>query len=166
MRDVTFLHVAPEYCYKEKFKNRFMNYLTADINDSSVMLKMDITKIEYPNDSFDIIFCNHVLEHIPEDGKAMAELYRVLKKDGLAILLVPLSSNFNTYEDWSITTPEGRLEAFWQDDHVRLYGQDYFEKLRAVGFIVSTICDNEYLSQKEIKKYIGSYYDVIIQCTK
>ena len=130
------LHIAPEPCFESKLKNLLGNdYLTADLFNPSAMVKMDITDIQYPNQSFDVIYCSHVLEHIPDDKQAMRELFRVLKNDGWAILLVPVTSD-KTFEDSSIVDPEDRLKVFGQKDHVRRYGPDYVERLRDVGFIV------------------------------
>ena len=154
-KDAHFLHIAPDSCFVKIFKNIFKNYLTADLYRHNVMVRMDITNIEYPDESFDIIFCLHVLEHIPDDNKAMVELYRILKKGGVAIIMIPQTSNYETYEDWSITTPEGRLKAFGQHDHVRRYGLDFKEKLQVAGFNVSVIQQNNYLLPKEINKYLG-----------
>ena len=106
------LHFAPELCLQSMFKKRLGdNYLTADLFDPHAMIKMDITNIEYPDQSFDVIYCSHVLEHVLDDRKAMREFFRVLKKDGWAILLVPDGSK-TTFEDPSIIEPEERLKAF------------------------------------------------------
>jgi ubiquinone/menaquinone biosynthesis C-methylase UbiE len=96
-----------------------------------------LTAIQYPDNSFDAIYCSHVLEHIPDDRAAMRELFRVLKPGGWAILQVPLdSTRETTYEDPSITSFEARERAYWQADHVRLYGRDYTAKLESTGFRV------------------------------
>lgn len=135
----TVLHVAPEPCLEAKLKKHLKGgYLTADLYNPSAMVKMDITEIEYPNESFDVIYCSHVLEHVPDDKKALRELFRVLKTSGWAILLVPITVDV-TYEDPTIVTPEGRLEAFGQDDHVRRYGRDYADRLRDAGFTVEVV---------------------------
>jgi hypothetical protein len=167
MRDSHFLHIAPEPCYRERFEKIFPNYVTADLYDPSVMVKMDITKIEYPDDSFDIIFCSHVLQNIPEDIKAMSELRRVLKKDGMAILLDRVSSNIKTLENHTITAPEDRLRTFGYPDKVRLYGQDYPERLRLAGFTVSVINESDYMSKREQRKFSRiDINDIIFHCTK
>jgi SAM-dependent methyltransferase len=130
------LHIAPEFCFEPVFKKmKNIDYLTADLYNSQAMVKMDITHIEYPDESFDIILCNHVLEHVLDDKKAMGEFYRVLKRDGWAILLVPIIGE-NTIEDPSIISPEERLKVFGQEDHVRQYGIDYIDRLRDAGFTV------------------------------
>lgn len=116
------------------------------------MVKMDITDIRYPDESFDIIICSHVLEHVPDDVKAMSEFHRVLKKNGWAILLVPIAAMDKTYEDFSIVTEAGRLKAFGQSDHVRKYGKDYIDRLRSAGFNVTVIKKEELASEEEIKR--------------
>lgn len=135
---VKLLHVAPEPGLSARFKNSSnIDYLTADISSSEVMVKMDITDINYPDGSFDIIICNHVLEHIIDDSKAMQELCRVLKPGGWGILQVPISLSLEqTFEDFSVTEPAAREEVFGQSDHVRIYAMDYVERLNRSGFTV------------------------------
>jgi len=114
-----------------------------------------------------MIFCNHVLEHIPDDTKAMQELYRVLKKDGLAILQIPQDySRKTTYEDFSITSPEERAKHFGQYDHVRVYGSDYFDRLRSVGFNVHKVNYSQQLSEKEIDQYRLMKDEILPVCLK
>jgi len=132
------LHIAPEalitdiLCLREN-----VSYLTADISSKSVMIRMDVLDIQFPDNSFDAIICNHVLEHIIDDGKALSELYRILKPEGWAILQVPISLTLEkTLEDFAITSFSGREEAFGQGDHVRIYGRDYERRLSRAGFIV------------------------------
>ena len=133
------LHVAPEECFAQRFKNVLGDgYTTADLMNPKAMVKMDITDIQYPDDSFDVVYCSHVLEHVPDDRKAMCEFNRVLKTDGWAILLVPIQAD-ETFEDPSITSPEERRQAFGQADHVRIYGPDYVDRLRGAGFNVEVI---------------------------
>ena len=113
------------------------------------MVKMDITDIQYPDESFDVIYCSHVLEHVVDDRKAMSEFRRVLKSDGWAILLVPITVE-TTYEDPSIVDPAERLKHFGQDDHVRRYGKDYVERLRAAGFKVSVSNASDLCQEPEV----------------
>jgi len=133
------LHVAPESELSRIIKMYpNINYLTADISANDVMVKMDITQIQYPADTFDVIICNHVLEHIVDDRKAMSELYRVMKPGGWGILQVPISLSLDkTYEDVSITNPSKREQIFGQSDHVRIYAIDYLDRLKEVGFEIS-----------------------------
>lgn len=132
------LHVAPEGGLSRIIKTRSnIDYVTADISANNVMVRMDITKIQYSAETFDVIICNHVLEHIIDDGKAMSELYRVLKPGGWGILQVPISLSLDkTYEDFSVTDPSERETVFGQFDHVRIYAMDYVDRLKKSGFEV------------------------------
>ncbi len=135
---IKLLHVAPEPGLSKYFKmSADIDYLTADISSSEVMVRMDITDIDYPDGSFDVIICNHVLEHIIDDHKAMRELCRILKPGGWGILQVPVSLLLEqTFEDFSVTEPAAREEVFGQSDHVRIYAMDYVERLTRCGFTV------------------------------
>ena len=132
------LHMAPEpVLSKELRKNKKLDYLTADINPEHVMEQMDLTHIQKPDNTFDTVIANHVLEHIPDDRKAMTEILRVLKPGGMALLQVPLSKIMeSTFEDFTVVEPAKREAVFGQSDHVRIYGQDYPERLRKAGFKV------------------------------
>jgi predicted SAM-dependent methyltransferase len=146
------LHIAPENCLKELFEKQFCeNYITADLYATNVKVKMDIMDIQYEDETFDIIYCSHVLEHVSDDRKAMKEFFRVLKKDGWAILNVPIIRD-KTYEDPSIVDPEEREKIFGQSDHVRAYGFDYVDRLRDSGFSVKVICAKDFLEEAEIEK--------------
>ncbi len=140
--NVRLLHVAPERNLNKEFvKHRNIDYLTADLNPNAgaakVMVKMDVTDIQYPDHSFDAIVCCHVLEHVPDDRKAISEFYRTLKPGGWAVLQVPVSLALETtVEDPTIKTREGREETFGQADHVRLYAKDYKDRLEKAGFWV------------------------------
>ncbi len=145
------LHIAPEAIFQLRFHEQINDkYLTADLYRDDVMVKMDITNIQYPDNTFDIIYCSHVLEHVPDDIKAMRELYRVLSSNGWAIINVPQSHGL-TQEDLSITDPELRTKLYGQDDHVRLYGSDYIDRLRSVGFQIKCIKPIDILSLPEIE---------------
>lgn len=140
------LHIAPEPCFFRQFRKvSAIDYLTADLVNPA-MVQMDITNIQFPNNSFDVIYCSHVLEHIPDDRKAMQELARVLKPSGWAILQVPMGSQ-PTQEDLSITDPQERTRRYGQSDHVRMYGPDYKDRLEQAGFRVSVI---PYLEQFDV----------------
>lgn len=143
------LHVAPEVCLEKRFKQHLgTGYLTADLVNPRAMVKMDVTNIGYPDQTFDIVYCSHVLEHVQQDRKALSEFYRVLKNSGWAIILVPITSQ-KTFEDASITSEIDRAKVFGQADHVRCYGLDYIDRLRDAGFFVEVfkirdiVCDNE-----------------------
>lgn len=146
------LHVAPEPIFMLRFKkSKNVDYLSADLYDPNAMVKMDITDIQYPDNSFDVIFCSHVLEHVMDDKKAMREFLRVLKPDGWAILQVPIMAE-KTIEDPTITDPQERLRVFGQYDHVRRYGKDYKDRLEETGFNVKIVSANDIASKQEIEK--------------
>jgi len=133
------LHVAPEQCFFRTFRNmKNLVYLTADLESPLADIKMDIQDMPFPENEFDVVICNHVLEHVPDDRKAMHEIFRVLKRGGFALLQVPTNYNAeHTYEDPSITDPSEREKHFRQKDHYRLYGRDYLQRLSECGFYVS-----------------------------
>jgi SAM-dependent methyltransferase len=130
------LHIAPERPIERLFRSApRVEYLSADLFDPLAMVKMDICNIQYPDASFDAIYCSHVLEHVPDDRRAMREFHRVLAPNGWAILQVPITAKA-TFEDPSVTDPADRLRIFGQADHVRRYGPDYVHRLREAGFDV------------------------------
>jgi SAM-dependent methyltransferase len=131
------LHVAPEPELSQWFrKATYIDYLTADLFDPYAMVKMDVSNIQYPDNTFDVIYCSHVLEHVPDDRRAMREFCRVLKVGGWAILQVPITDEA-TFEDPTVTSPEERERLFGQHDHVRRYGPDYRDRLVEAGFAVT-----------------------------
>ncbi|MGY6559410.1 MAG: class I SAM-dependent methyltransferase [Nitritalea sp.] len=128
------LHVAPEHCFIRRFEGLTnLNYLTGDLESPLAQVKMDIHAIPFPDDSFDVVICNHVLEHVTDDIQACREIHRVLKPGGWSLLQSPVYDIAHTYEDASITRPEEREKHFGQRDHVRKYGKDYAERLRRSG---------------------------------
>ena len=156
------LHVAPEQVFYQKFKS-FLHwkYTTTDLHSPLADVKADICALPFEDNSYDLILCNHVLEHIPNDRKAMSELYRVLKKGGTLIAQVPLDENrTTTFEDNSITDRKERTKVFGQYDHVRVYGKDYLEFLDQTGFSSKFIDYTEKLPKEEIKRY-GLQYESI-----
>lgn len=150
------LHVAPELCYIDRFEAlEKLDYTTADIESPLAKVKMDIHDIPFEADTFDVIFCNHVLEHVRDDHRAMTEMLRVLKPGGWAILQIPIFHPLRdeTYEDPTITDPKQREKAFGQDDHVRMYGKDYPKRIRNAGFDVSEVDLWQKLNPEDIKKF-------------
>lgn len=144
------LHVAPEEAIAHKLQQDY-DYLSVDLDGNNVMQAMDIRAINLPDDRFDAIVCNHVLEHIPEDRKALAELYRVLKPGGWASIQVPIVGEI-TQEDLSITDPKERERLYGQFDHVRQYGKDFKLRLEEAGFKVLIIPKAECLSPDILEK--------------
>ncbi len=146
------LHVAPEQVFEREFRSLIgEGYLTADLFADNVDVKMDITDIRYPDESFDFIYCSHVLEHVPDDRKAMREFHRVLAGDGIAVLLVPITTD-KTFEDPSVVDPDERLRLFGQKNHVRRYGPDYMSRLKEEGFTVEKITPGNLLTKREIHR--------------
>ncbi len=162
------LHFAPEQAFFKRFrKMRNLEYTTTDLNSPIADVKADICDLPFENDSYDFIICNHVLEHIPDDTKAMRELYRVLAPGGMAILQVPYeNSRDTTFEDDTITDPKERAIIFGQYDHVRVYGMDYFKKLEQIGFKVDAVDYTANLSKKEINEYRLPKGELIPVCRK
>lgn len=137
------LHIAPEEMIaKQILKAENIDYVCGDLFAKGYLYppyvhNMNVLDLPFSDETFDLVICNHVLEHIDDDCKAMRELYRVLKKGGTALLQVPMSKKLNkTLEDTSMLTADQRLKAFGQIDHLRLYGLDYKDRLERCGFIV------------------------------
>ena len=154
-RRLRLLHFAPEKvlsAFLRTYGN--INYLSADIDPKRALVAEDITRLSFADRSFDAILCMHVLEHIGDDRKAMRELRRVLRPGGFAILDVPIDyTRKNTYEDPAIASPEERTRAYWQHDHVRLYGMDFPERLAEAGFLVSQDDYIKKLPKKTIRRH-------------
>jgi len=148
------LHMAPEQCFLARFRKLNHDYKTADLDSPIADVKADIVNLPFNDNSFDVIFCNHVLEHIQDDTKAMKELFRVMKKGGMGVFQVPQDLNRDvTFEDNSITDPKERAKIFGQYDHVRVYGRDYFDKLRSVGFKVEEVNYSQKISSELSSRY-------------
>ena len=161
------LHFAPEQCFHKFFKSFFKNYTTTDLNSPIVDIKADICNLPFNDNSYDYILCNHVLEHIYDDEKAMKEIFRVLNKNGIAILQVPIDIKSNlTQEGRDIDDKEVRSKLFGQYDHLRMYGLDYFKKLKKVGFNVKNIDYLSKLSKDEVEKFSLTNAGTIPVCIK
>lgn len=153
--DLKVLHFAPEGCFHRWFRRLpNLDYTSADLMSPHAMEKVDITRIQWPDDTFDVVLCSHVLEHVPDDRRAMAEVRRVLKPGGWAILHVPMDrSREHTYEDDRIVSPQDRERHFGQHDHVRLYGRDFVERLEAAGFEVTVEAFGSTLEETEARRF-------------
>ncbi len=167
-KDYKMLHIAPEQPFLKHFKKMAnLNYTTADLESPIADIKMDIREMPFEDNCFDVIFCNHVLEHIDDDHKAMTEMLRVLRPGGWAILQVPLDVNRReTYEDFSITDPKEREKIFGQYDHLRIYGADYNKRLEKAGFEVITDDFVHNFSEEQINRYRIDDTEVIYHCYK
>jgi SAM-dependent methyltransferase len=162
------LHIAPEQCFLKIFKKqKNLDYITSDLESPIADVKADICNLPFKDDSFDVVFCNHVLEHIPDDKKAMQELFRVLKKGGFGVFQIPQDmSRENTFEDASITDKEERTKIFGQYDHVRVYGRDYFNKLRSVGFKVEEVDYTQRITPEELDRFCLMKNEILPVCYK
>lgn len=163
--DKKILHIAPELCLSKKFEKLYAaaravgedfanrrstatrpvasaeaKYITGDLESPLAKVKMDVQEIPFPDETFDTVICNHVLEHVADDLRAMRELYRVTRKGGLGILLSPVDgTRAETMEDDTVTDPSERTRLFGQYDHRRVYGLDYADRLRSAGWRVERI---------------------------
>ena len=147
------MHVAPEAMLQLAFKRLpNLDYLSVDLSSPLAMIKVDITNMQLQDETFDVVLCNHVLEHIPDDRRAMREIYRVLKPSGWAVLQVPILRQ-KTFEDMLIIEPKEKEKYFGLSDHVRIYGLDYDDRLREAGFEV--LVDNfvQSLGTEKIERF-------------
>lgn len=162
------LHFAPEYVFRKQLAscpNLF--YVTADLDSLMAMVKADITRIPFADAAFDVVLCNHVLEHVLDDRRALGEVYRVLRPGGWAILQVPIDlQRARTFEDARIVSPEDRERWFLQKDHVRIYGRDYTDRLSAVGFNVQVEFYAKDLQRDLRERYVLRRKRPIYLCTK
>lgn len=149
------LHFAPEQAFHRRFRRMSnLDYTTTDLNSPLADVKADICQLPFKDNSFDVILCNHVLEHIPDHQRALAELFRVMKPGGWGVFQVPQDLNREmTFEDPGITDPQERRRVFGQYDHVRVYGRDYFDILRRAGFEVEAVDYTREFTPEQIEKY-------------
>ncbi len=149
------LHMAPEQCFHKRFQQQEnLDYLTADIVSPIADMHFDLHDIPLEDNRFDVIFCNHVMEHVNDHLRCMQELFRVMKPGGWAIMQVPQDfDRAEVYEDTSITSPEEREKHFWQYDHVRLFGRDYPDWLRKAGFQVEEYIPSEHFTSEQIARF-------------
>jgi predicted SAM-dependent methyltransferase len=162
------LHFAPEQAFYKLFRTqKNIDYTTTDLFSPLADVKADICNLPFEDNSYDIILCNHVLEHIPDDTKAMQELFRVLKPGGMGIFQIPQDlSRDITFSDDSITNQKERAAIFGQYDHVRIYGRDYFDKLRSIGFKVVEEDYTAKLKPELVEKYCLAKGEIIPVCFK
>ncbi|MGB1308184.1 MAG: class I SAM-dependent methyltransferase [Oceanihabitans sp.] len=157
------LHFAPEQCFLNRFKKlENLEYTTTDLESPIADVKADICNLPFKDNSYDIILCNHVLEHIPNDTKAMQELYRVLKPGGFGVFQIPQDlTREKTFEDNSITDKKERTKIFGQYDHVRVYGRDYFNKLKSIGFKVDAVDYTAKFTEEQIQEFCLAKGEII-----
>ncbi|NIK91300.1 class I SAM-dependent methyltransferase [Mangrovimonas sp. CR14] len=157
------LHFAPEQAFYKRFRNiPHLDYTTTDLNSPLADIKADICNLPFDDNTYDVILCNHVLEHIPDDTQAMKELYRVMKPGGWGVFQIPQDLNrATTFEDNSITDKKERAKIFGQYDHVRVYGRDYFDKLRSIGFQVEEVDYTKTFEKEDIERYCLAQGEII-----
>lgn len=163
------LHIAPELCFIKRFEEvQGDQYITADLESPLAKVKMDIHEMPFEDNRFDVAFCNHVMEHVADDIQSMKEILRVLKPGGWAIIQIPIFHPVPdvTFEDDTVTDPKEREKLFGQDDHVRLYGKDYPDRLRQAGFEVVEDDFVHSLSHEEQRRYALPMDEVIYLCKK
>ena len=160
--------MAPEHCFLQRFEAmKNLDYVTADIESPLAKIKMDIHDIPFPDNTFDVAFCNHVMEHVRDDIRATSELHRVLKPGGWAIIQSPLDLTRDvTFEDNTITSPSEREKIFGQNDHVRVYGKDYGRRLEKGGF---QVIEDDYVKKLDksiVERYALPSAEIIYLCRK
>jgi len=162
------LHVAPERCFVKRFEAVHTDgYVTADLESPLADLRVDVQDLPFSDESFDVVLCNHVLEHVVDDRRATSELHRVLRSDGWAILQSPMERDRDvTYEDPSVTTPAEREKAFGQRDHLRIYGLDYPRRLADAGFRVDEHDLGTELGQAATRRYALPPGEIIFLCRR
>lgn len=155
MPTLSLLHIAPERCFMDKLEHLLgNNYITADLESPLAKVQADIRCLPFKDACFDVVFCNHVLEHIDNDRKAIKEMYRVMRRGGWGIMLSPVNYRLETTREAPIgSSPEERYSLFGQADHMREYGTDYADRLREGGFEVEEIPFAETLSAKQHQRY-------------
>ncbi len=156
----TLLHIAPEVSLMKPLRRIYAKsgaadrYITADLESPLAQMHFDVQDIPLADESVDVIICNHLLEHVESENRALSELYRILKRGGWGVLLSPVDlSRAETFEDDTITSPEERTRVFGQYDHRRIYGRDYTGRLAAAGFGSADIDYAAELTPKERKRY-------------
>ena len=152
------LHIAPEVALMRKFKKMYAReaerYVTADLESPLADMHFDVQQIPLADESFDAIICNHIMEHVEDDRKALKELYRIMRRGGWGVILSPVElEREKTFEDDTITDPAERTRIFGQYDHRRIYGRDYAARLREAGFEVYDIDYKNELSKAEQELY-------------
>lgn len=167
-RRIKLLHFAPEQAFYKRFMAQSnLEYITTDIESPLAKVKADICNLPFEDNEFDVILCNHVLEHIKDDQTAMKELFRVMKPGGWGVFQIPLDRMRSTsFQDDCITDPKERRKIFGQYDHVRVYGMDYFDTLRAIGFEVEEILLQKKLTDQQIERYGLDPNEILPVCRK
>lgn len=166
--NIKVLHIAPELCFIRRFDElKNVDYITGDIESPMAKVKLDVHAIPFEENTFDVVICNHVLEHVDNDIKAMSELHRVLKPGGWGLMQSPIDPKLtSTYEDPSITDPLEREKHFGQDDHQRMFGLDYAERLQRGGFDVEEVEMAQQMDPEKAERFRILKNETIYYCKK
>jgi SAM-dependent methyltransferase len=159
------LHFAPEPPLSQRIEQLSpVEYIKCDLFPKNDWRKIDVTKIDFEDNYFDILICNHVIEHIPNYLLALQEISRVLKVNSIAILQTPYSELLhNHFEDPGINTNELRLLFYGQEDHVRIMSKKQFFDELAQYFTVNIIKNQSFFSDEDCTKYgVNSREDLIM----
>lgn len=157
--------LGPEYYLSDILRRQpRLRYISVDIAAPTADSLMDITALGFADSTFEVAYCSHVLEHVVDDRRAMAELFRVLQPGGWVIPDVPILVE-RTFEDPSVTSPEARERAFGQSDHVRKYGRDVKDRLESVGFSVSAVPFGHQIGARR-RQRLGLRTDDVYVCRK
>jgi SAM-dependent methyltransferase len=161
------LHVAPDQALESRFrKERNLRYLSGDPYEPEGMIRLDLTDLALPDECFDVVLCVHVLPHIPNDRRAMREMARVLRTGGVALIMAPIDdARETTFEDPWVIDPRVRTEVFGEFDFVRVYGQDFVDRLRGAGFDVTVVRPAEDLDEPTLRTY-GLWNERIYVCRR
>lgn len=164
---VRVLHVAPEPAFESRFRALIgdKKYFTADLARTGVDIRLNVSSLPFPAESFDFIYCSHVLEHVQDDRAAIQEFQRVLTIEGVAVLMVPIST-LETFEDAAVVDPAERLRLFGRHDHVRRYGPDFNNRLIDAGLSVDVIQATDFLDEDEISRIAIKRNERIYVCRK
>lgn len=147
------LHVAPERSMVRFLcRTGEIRHVSADLHPAGVDECVDLTALPHPDASFDLVYCSHVLEHVGDDLRAMAEIARVLRPDGLALIQVPIGERNETFEDPAVDDPAERLRLFGQSDHVRIYGADVRQRLESAGLEVTVVRPRDLVDDHEFAR--------------
>jgi SAM-dependent methyltransferase len=153
-RPMAMLHVAPEHALAKRLRDQpNLRYLSVDLDSPLAMEHADLLELPYRDAQFDVVMCNHVLEHVSDDRLALREIHRVLRPGGEAIVMSPIDQDrADTLEDPSVVTPAERHSVFGQSDHLRRYGRDFGERFAMEGFTVRTVCYLDELDPEQVTR--------------
>lgn len=167
IKEKSILHIAPEKIIRNKIRKvNKERYITGDIQEGVADYVVDIMDMNYPNEYFDYVILNHVMEHVPDEKKAFEEIIRCLKSQGILMISFPISLKQKTYENIAVQSEQQRLEHYGQKDHCRLYGLDVMERISSYGFIVREYNVSKMLTKEKIKELRVMSEDRIYLCQK